>query len=149
MPNIKVTSSLFGSPNTEETVPEVHLRLVSERISIAALITKSVAEQINTLIRAKADERRISAALHKQYLLPKDIDELTASGKISVSNPTIANVSNAPNVAVEAQRAIASFNNKQFKLFIDGQEHYDSHSEVMLKEDSQIIFLRLVPLQGG
>jgi hypothetical protein len=47
------------------------------------------------------------------------------------------------------ERALAAFRHNGFLLLVDGQQRTDLDAAIELRADTQVTFLRLVPLAGG
>ena len=53
------------------------------------------------------------------------------------------------NAEKQVAKALKAFREQVYFLLVDGQQFMDLDSEIELKADSKIFFLRMLPLQGG
>lgn len=114
------------------------LDLLHETITVAELIAETVHEEIQAL---QQNQQLKSQA----YLTETIIDEQAQTGKIATE---MAN-KNAIDVNHQVKYAYDAFKAQKYVIFVDGQQATDLSEEIVLKPTSKIVFLRLMPLQGG
>ena len=147
MLNIKVSSEIFGSDKAAEKMPDIHLKLISEQVTLKEIIHRTVHEQIKQLQNDSVTQAQIEKRLRNQYLDNEDIAQLALDGKISYSSAKQTHP--MPSVEDEVIRAINAFKRNKVKVFIDG-EHISSLSDSHALYDGCVVnFIRLIPLVGG
>ena len=146
MPSVSVSTVIFGSSDKGSALPAVELKLVSERVSAGEIISRTVKEQLDELIRQRLDQQTIHQRFKQQYLHPEDIDRQIANGKIALARP---DESATPDLDREVKRVLDAFEKQSFKMFVDGHEISHANEICTLTEGTRIKFLRLIPLVGG
>ncbi len=146
MPHVRVSTLIFGRSVPERPLPEVELRLVSQRIPASELIARAVAEQLALLRQQSLPEHEIKRRLRAQYLEAADIEAQQGEGKIALAAP---DVGATPALDQEVARTLHAFVRKRFKLFVDGLEVIHPDDLVTLGDQSEVKFVRLIPLVGG
>lgn len=147
MLHIRVSSLIFGRGETE-FLPEVDLQL-SRQVIVKDIITQAIEKQLSTLQKSRLSDQEIKKKMDAQYLEMKDIKEQQLSGKIALASAETPLASPLPRLEQEIAKALKSFKNNRFKIFVDGVEVMDSNEQCTLKESSCIKFVRLIPLVGG
>ena len=146
MLKVSVSTMAFGAKEHASDLPEVRLRLVSERLSARDIIARAVAEQIRALREEHPDdEMLIERRLTQQYLAQVDVDRQASQGKVALP----ARPKQGPQVKTEIERALRAFANNKFKVFVDGTEVTDLDQPCLLRDGTAIKFVRLIPLAGG
>jgi hypothetical protein len=104
------------------------------------LLTQIVRTEVEGF-RDRQQQRRLT-----RILSPTEIELGTAQGKIEAGGSDLTQT-------VDLQRAIATaiqaFKDGFYLVFIDDQQQEDLADLVRIKPNSELLFLRLVPLVGG
>ncbi len=145
MLHIRVSSLIFGKGNSD-FLPEINLQLLSRKVAVRELIAQTVEKQLNALQDKSLSLEEINRKMNAQYLEDRDIEQQQCSGKIALARPEDSQM---PALEREINKALQAFKNRRFKIFIDGDEVLDINEICTLKEDSNIKFVRLIPLVGG
>lgn len=145
MLHIRVSSLIFGK-GERDFLPEINLQLLRREVSVKDLIAQTVEKQLNALQENSLSPEEISKKMNAQYLETQDIEQQQLSGKIALSRPDERKM---PSLEREIDKALVAFQNRRFKIFIDGDEVLDINETCILKEDGNIKFVRLIPLVGG
>ena len=111
-----------------------------DHLRLRDLITRVVLEEVEAF-RKRQQERRLA-----RVLAPADIEAGRFAGKIDSGERDLQQ-SVEPQAAVGA--ALQAFEDGLYYVFIDGAQQTGLDSEVWLKPESQLTFLRLVALAGG
>lgn len=148
--SVQVESLIFGAASQVIPLKTVSFNLESDTISVRTLIEKTVVEQIQTILSANASEAEsLRQALSAQYLTPDEIQRQSETGQIRLqpAHGTVPPQSLDPEK--EIARAIRGFQQKAFKVVIDGEVMESLDDTVVIDSTTKIIFLRLTPLVGG
>lgn len=144
--NVEIRTKIMGSKVAEESaLSNVVLELLSESITVAELIARTVEEQIQEAYSKQLDQDQIRQALNRQYFTQEDIDQQIAhdgSVRKARRDPMLQ-------IPQEIQRAQNAFDRNIFLLVVDGQQATELNEMLHLKATSKITFLRLTPLVGG
>jgi hypothetical protein len=111
-----------------------------ERIFLRDFIARVVLEEV-----AEFQERQLQQRLIR-ILTPDEIEGGARKGRVSMGGRDLNQQVN-PQVAVET--ALQAFDDGLYFVFIDDNQQMTLDDEVVLKPDSRVTFLRLVPLAGG
>lgn len=149
MHNVNVATLILGTPNQEEPLPEVKLRLASERLSARELLAKTVAEQWHALKADQHDNARIEACIKRHYLDAEAIAEQADSGKIALPAKDSNKTAQIENIEQHIDRVLNAFARGCFKMFVDGEEVAGLDDHCLLVDGTQVRFIRLIPLVGG
>jgi len=114
-----------------------------DQVTLRDLITRIVHEEIDAF-RLRQQERRLIRILSKA-----EIERGGAAGKIDMGGRDSGELQQEVDAGQAVAAALQAFEDRFYYVFLDGvqQEHLDQ--TVFLKPDSQVTFLRLVPLAGG
>jgi len=146
MINVAVSTLVFGGGKTEAPLPPVRLRLVSQRQTAGEIISNSVREQMQELLRQhREDFDDIRKQLDKQYLQQSEVDRQARQGKVALAKKPAS----APDLDKEVRHALQAFRNKTFKMFVDGAEVSRLDELCTLSDGTKVSFVRLIPLIGG
>ncbi|MFC9706553.1 hypothetical protein ACFTRD_00175 [Paenibacillus sp. NPDC056933] len=107
--------------------------------TLRQLIKNMVAQQVKVL-QDKNDDAEWLA-----YLMPEDIQEQGAAGKVgfgAIYNQEIPNVEGAMDTAVTA------YEDGLFKVFLNDEELQGLDEPLMLQEDDNVVFIRFTMLAG-
>lgn len=108
--------------------------------TVRELLTQIILAEIESF-RTRQEKRRIA------YILsPAEIDQGVRRGKIEMGGQDlIQDVDEEEAIAL----AMEAFEDGFYFIFIDDKQQDNLDQQVTLKADSQVLFLRLVPLVGG
>jgi hypothetical protein len=109
-------------------------------ILLCELISCIVLEEVDAF-RKRQEERRLV-----QVLSPEQIQLGVDKGKVDMGGRDIDQDVN-PQAAVAT--ALQAFEDGLYFVFVDGEQHLELDRPVRLSPDSQVTFIRLVPLAGG
>jgi len=135
---IEASVSSIDMASQVSYLPTVKLKLISHRIQVIEIITKAITKQINLLENENALPHTIKKHLSNQYHTSANSRSLIDTKATSVVDTDI-----------EVNRAIKAFKKGFFKMFVDGYLVTDPNEYVLLTDESQINFIRLVQLEGG
>lgn len=143
--NILVSAKTVGQRRQHFTDWSVPLPPNNSRgggiFTLRDLISTIVAAEV-TAYNERQEQRRLPQVLSKAT-----IEEAAARGKVD-SGASEQEIQNAdPNQAVGT--ALLAFEDGFYYVFIDEAQYHSLDSEVFVKPDSRVLFLRLVPLAGG
>lgn len=113
---------------------------LGDRIRLRDLITRVVVEEIEAF-RQRQEQRRLA-----RLMSPAEIQAGAASGKVDPGERDLGQVVDTDE-AIGA--ALQAFEDGLYFVFIDDVQQTDLESEVYLKADSKVTFIRLVALAGG
>jgi len=150
--NVAVKWLISGESKVGQGLGEVNLRLVSEKITVRELISRTVTEQIKELTETqKAEAATIHLVLARQYLTPKDINQLTETGRIRLPSEKQVNKADSAviNVDEEINKALNGFDTQAFRVLADGEQMESLDQELVLTDETKLVFLRLTRLVGG
>jgi len=128
-----------GGPTEELT-----LDFLTEHITVAELIRGRVYQEVTELnaARARAPRRRL-------------LVEPTETERQLNANAHGASANGVPRHARRLDweehyaRALRAFARNGFLILVDGQQVQDLETEIELRPETEVTFLRLVPLAGG
>ena len=149
--NIAIKWAVFGQFVPDANARAVHLELASERISVSDLIRRAVTAQINDLVeRQRAEVNVIQLTLARHYLTPKELASQTSAGQINVQPARQRGETETRiNVEEEIGKALRGFEAQAFRVVADGATFDALDDEFVLKQNTKVTFLRLMPLAGG
>jgi hypothetical protein len=146
--NVAVKWLVSGESKVGQDLGAVNLRLVSEKITVRELISRTVTEQIKELTETqKAQAATIHLVLARQYLTTKDINQLTETGRIRLPSEKKVNKADSAviNVEEEINKALNGFDTQAFRVLADGDQMESLDQELVLTDDTKLVFLRLTP----
>lgn len=111
-----------------------------DHLKLRDLIARVVLEEVESFIK-RQQERRLARVLSRA-----DIETGRINGKIDSGERDLqqtVDLDTAVGIALQA------FEDGLYYVFIDGIQQTNLESEIFLKPESQITFLRLVALAGG
>jgi hypothetical protein len=111
-----------------------------DRIKLRDLITRVVFEEVEAF-RKRQEERRFSRIMSRA-----EIEQGATSGKVDPGERDLKQEVNTDDAVGEALQA---FEDGLYYVFIDGVQQTGLDSEVYLKTESKVSFIRLVALAGG
>ncbi len=148
--SVQVESLIFGGPARATPLKTVTFDLASNTISVRSLIEKTVVQQIQVMLSADAGETELLRdALNAQYLTNDEIQRQAPSGQVRLK-PAPSPVSpQSIDPEKEIATAIRGFQQKAFKVVVDGEVMESLDDSLVVGETTKIVFLRLTPLVGG
>jgi len=111
-----------------------------DRLRLRDLITRVVLEEVSAFQQRQA-ERRLAQIMNRAA-----IEAGAAKGKVDPGERDLVQVVQ-PEEAVAA--ALLAFEDGLYFVFIDGVQQIHLDSEIYLKAESKVSFIRLVALAGG
>jgi hypothetical protein len=144
--NVNVSTLVFSKGDTERSLPQVTLKLVSQRITVRQIIQQAVEQQLKTMLADKQAYASIRQNFNAQYLEQGEIELQQSRGKIALEKPAADEL---PSLELEVRRALQGFERKYFKIFVDDNEVLNPNDECTLVDGATIKFVRLIPLAGG
>jgi hypothetical protein len=121
-------------PGANSDASSFRLMLSAEQFSVRELIVHTARSQLS--LRAILQQQDA-----QPFLDPAQIDRSVPLGKIALAAPT--------EFEAEIERCVKAFAARHFQIVIDGTWYRSLDDVVTLHSDSSIVFLRLMPLQGG
>jgi len=141
---LKIVDECFGT-GAGERRPALELRLVSERITARDLIRRRIGDEVETANRQRAEY----AAGHirsRSFLIPlgKDAPEVKLNApRARPARPRLFDEN------VEYDRAVKAFESHQFILLFDERQVDHLDDAIVVRPESEAVFLYLTPLIGG
>jgi hypothetical protein len=112
----------------------------SDRLKLRDLITSIVVKEVDAFI-TRQEERKLARVMSRQ-----EIEQGVESGKVGAGERDLGQkVNTANSIAI----ALQAFEDGLYFVFIDEVQQTNLNSEVLLKANSKVIFLRLTALVGG
>jgi hypothetical protein len=145
---VEVHTRSTHTPEGPVGVDPVLLQVAEERITVAELIQRTVAEQIRVLSAAKKlNAQQAYEILDRAYLSPAEIARQARRGKVQMPRQPEP----AAHIDVERQvkRAIEAFRARSFMIVSAGRQFSELDEELTLSEQNQVAFIKLTPLVGG
>lgn len=120
------------------------LQYPSEITTIREIITRRVEEEVAHVSHMKENPQHIKAE-HRMFLagLTKQSPEVLLNQNSAKKRRKPIDVFSAVNTALKA------FNNKKYFVLFNDVQYENLDDEITLTPNSEVIFLRLTPLQGG
>ncbi len=145
MLSINVSTQVFGDINSQASIPDVTLRLVSQQLTAKEIIANAVKEQLKHLLKEQVEYQSIRSRLNTSYLNEQQIQQMAETGKVALASEDKKEIS----LEQEISRVLTAFKNHRFKMFIDGNEIRTLEDLCIITEGSKVKFIRLIPLAGG
>lgn len=123
--------------NWELSLPE---ELEAKEITLRSLLTHIVHAEVEAF-RSRQSQRRLL-----NILSPEQIQLGLAQGKIESGG---SELDQAVEVEEAVEAALEAFTDGFYYVFLDEQQIEDLEAKVVLNQQSELLFLRLVPLVGG
>ncbi len=141
MPTLLVEAKLIGQRRPLFSGWRIDLAQRSgDHLRLRDLITRVVLEEVEAF-QKRQQERRLA-----RVLSPAEIEAGRVKGKI---DPGERDLQQAVDPDAAVGTALQAFEDGLYFVFIDGVQQTRLDSEVFLKPESQVTFLRLVALSGG
>ncbi|PWR24517.1 hypothetical protein [Zavarzinia aquatilis] len=140
---LKIVDEYFGAgvPGARRGA---ELRVASERVSGRDIIRSKVAAEVEAL-----RQRPQTATLARSHSfiidMPPTAPEMTMNPMPSIDRPGFR----PPEMEQEVLRAFSAFARGGFIMLLDGRQICDLDEELVLRPESEAVFLNLTPLQGG
>lgn len=109
-------------------------------LTLRTLLTQIVLAEL-VAFHTRQEQRRLTKVLTKA-----EIEQKVLLGKVDMGGEELTQELE-PEIAVA--NALQSFEDGLYFVFIDDIQQHELDSEVIVKPDSELLFLRLVPLVGG
>lgn len=123
--------------NWELSLPE---ELEAQEITLRSLLTHIVHAEVEAF-RSRQSQRRLL-----NILSPEQIQIGLVQGKIESGG---SELDQAVEVGEAVETALEAFTDGFYYVFLDEQQIEDLEAKVVLNQQSELLFLRLVPLVGG
>lgn len=94
-----------------------------------------------------ADSLRQTLARH--YLTANEVEQQAASGRVRMPAENRQYQQPAIDVKEEIAKVLHGFEARVFRVVVDGAIQESLDDDIILKRDSKVVFLRLMPLVGG
>lgn len=138
MPRVRVSAVCLRGSRSEEPLPPVSLRLVTETITVRELIERSVAKQVETLARDCSEKLSASEKYFQlQYLSEAEL--LCRSMLGPKDSPAFFDTEHA------ILQALEGFRHHAFKIVVDGKAHTEIDERLRIHDGADISFIRVVP----
>lgn len=111
-----------------------------KRPTLRELLTRIVLEEVEAF-RTRQEQRRLNRILTKA-----EIAQAVERGKVDMGGRDLEQEIE-PQAAVD--NALQAFEDGLYFVFIDDEQQQELDKEVYLQPNSEVMFLRLVPLVGG
>ena len=111
-----------------------------DRLKLRDLITSIVVKEVDAFI-TRQEERKLARVMSRQ-----EIEQSVERGKVDAGERDLGQ---KVNTADAISTALQAFEDGLYFVFIDEVQHTNLNSEVFLKANSKVIFLRLTALVGG
>ena len=112
----------------------VTLHLVSEKVTVRELIEKRVRMEVS-------DHNKSKSLQYRGLVQPTDTEEVLNGYKLKKQR------------VVDSERqcevALTAFNNNGFLMLVNDKQVETLEEEIILKPETQVTFIKLVPLVGG
>lgn len=120
------------------------LRLASERLTARELIQRRVAEEI-ALVNDKRVKTRSAHDRARSFLIRFDASPVEAK----LNRPKRATPPARLDETAEIEAAIEGFEAKAYVMLFDDRQVEDLDDELTVLPNSEVVFLRMIPLVGG
>jgi hypothetical protein len=111
-----------------------------ERLKLRDLITSIVVKEVDAFM-TRQEERKLARVMSRQ-----EIEQGVESGKVGAGERDLGQ---KVNIANSIAIALQAFEDGLYFVFIDEVQQTNLDSEVFLKANSKVVFLRLTALVGG
>ncbi len=111
-----------------------------DHLKLRDLITSIVIKEVEAF-QLRQEERKLARVMSRQ-----EIERSTITGKV---DPDEHDLQKQVNVDEAVAVALQAFEDGLYFVFVDDVQQTNLDSEVFLKTDSKVVFLRLTALAGG
>lgn len=146
--NIAVQTKVIGAPPHAEPAPDVFFDVLSETLTVAELITRTVEEQIHDLtFNRRLDAARARDILDRQYMTEADVRAQASRGAVKMP----AQPGTHPDIDVDqaVRVALSAFERGVVLVVVDGVQAETLDQPLHLHASSRATFMRMTPLVGG
>jgi hypothetical protein len=143
-PTIRISGKLLG--RNQSLFPDWHLSLDSQLfnsskgLTLGELLTEIIQSEVEAF-RTRQEQRKLISLLS-----PEAIQQGVLRGKIEMGGQEL---SQEVNIKAAIERALQAFEDGLYYVFLDDEQIENLEQPLQFREDSQLLFLRLVPLVGG
>ena len=130
----------------EPTELDVELPDWEKPVSLEELIRETVRAQVRAYERERGSQDEALRKVAVAYLSEEMVDEGAETGKVAVPKPERAGALDVARLETDAIRA---FEKGRFAVFASGRQILELDDQLDLQEQTEVHFLRLVPLVGG
>lgn len=136
---VSVVDQAVGGPRS----PKFQLHLATERLTCRELVSRRVREEIAILARdRKTRERTLSK--NRSFLIHG-----LSPAETALNGSRRDRKAPAVDEATEIESALAAFDDNRFVILFNDKQIADLDEEIVVTPESEITFLRLLPLAGG
>jgi hypothetical protein len=148
MATIEVESRVLGA-RPQDGLRSVFFDAVGERITVRALILRTVEEQVRDVNgRRELTRQEVLRQFARQYQTEDEIRALrTESGQAAF--PTRSTKPRTINVEQAQKQALEGFRSGRFVVFVGDEQMANLDQPIELRTATKVQFLRVLPLQGG
>jgi predicted transcriptional regulator len=119
---------------------------IEEEITLEELIRRTVHEEIRAVA---AEDQSSNETRWRGFLTQAEVDARAARGKVSLKGHTRMDMVKEIDAGAEVQRAIRAFTTGAFLVLAGERQVEDLQHKLTFKEQTQVTFLRIMPLAGG
>ena len=127
--------NLIDETTSGDVVAKTTLKLVSERITLRELIAQRIREEVDSHNRKRQQE------VFSGLVQPTDTEQVLNGYRLR--KPRLISFDDQLNLAIEA------FQSNGYFVLHDDQQVSDLDEPLTLRDNSQVSFIKLVPLVGG
>jgi len=145
--SIDVQMRLGGAAAAAGALGPLRLDLFEEQLTLAALIRRTVEEQVRELrMRRAQDWLAIAEALDRHYLTEAEVAAQAANaGAVRLPRRQPGSL----DAELEVRRALVAFERGVVAVFVDGRQREQLDEVITVRPGTRVVFLRLMPLAGG
>ena len=129
---LTVTTIIFGLP-TGQCTSHVRLTLPMDTLTVGELIAHKVRQEVEELYTHQRSE------MSGEYLTPEALLGVTTSASRGVTGTAVD----------EIARAQQAFSVRGYMIVVDNQPIWEPDTLLTLRPDTQVEFIKILPLVGG
>lgn len=129
---LTVTTIIFGLP-TGQRVSHVRLSLPVATLTVQELIAYKVRQEVEEFFTHQRSD------VSGEYLTPEELLGVTTSASRGVTGTALD----------EIARAQQAFTARAFMIVVDNQRIWEPDTLLTLRPDTQVEFIKILPLVGG
>ena len=140
-----ISVSLCEETGWGERTPLLTVDFLTEVVTAQELIRRYVYETVKE--RNQQEAERVQAVEATRQTFETNEAERQLNGSLRIATPP--SVARRIDWEEEAKRVMEAFRRNRFFLLVDDRQVTDLEATITLRPETQISFLRLVPLAGG
>ena len=125
---------------------DVELPEWDKPVSLEELIRETVRAQVRAYQRDQRSQHEALQKVAKAYLTEEMVNQGAETGKVALPKPERAGALDEEQLESDA---LVAFEKGRFAVFSCGRQSMELDEELDLQEQTEVHFLRLVPLVGG